>query len=85
MSVHLLYFSWVRERIGRGAEEIPLPEPTTVGALVQRLAGLSAGHAAAFADPARLRTAVNQRYCGFDAIVQDGDELAFFPPVTGGR
>lgn len=84
MSVRLIYFSWVRERIGQGQEEIQLQQPTSVADLVQQLAARSAGHAAAFTDCSRLRAALNQQYCGFDTLVHDGDELAFFPPVTGG-
>ena len=83
--VRLLYFSWVRERIGCAGEEVELPGAADVAGLIDALAGRSAGHAAAFADPARLRAAVNQQYCGFDHHIRDGDEIAFFPPVTGGR
>lgn len=84
MSVRLMYFSWVRERIGHGEEEVPLAGAASVADLARSLAGRSAGHAAAFADSARLRVAVNQQYGGFDTEVRDGDEVAFFPPVTGG-
>ncbi len=84
MTVSLLYFAWVRERIGIGAEELVLDGPTTVGALVERLADLSDGHRAALADRGRLRAAVNQNFVGWDAAVAPGDEVAIFPPVTGG-
>ncbi len=88
MSVRLLYFSWVRERIGLDGEELSLADltahSTDVAGLIRLLSGRSPGHAAAFADPSRLRVAINQQYCGFDARVGDGDEVAFFPPVTGG-
>jgi molybdopterin synthase sulfur carrier subunit len=84
MTVSLLYFAWVRERIGIGGETFALEGPTTVGALLERLAGLSDGHAAALTDRGRLRTAVNQEFVGWDAAVAPGDEVAIFPPVTGG-
>lgn len=82
--VTLLYFAWVRERVGVSQEDVELNAPTTVGALVERLAGRSEGHATALADRARLRAAVNQEFAGWDAAVRPGDEVAIFPPVTGG-
>ena len=84
MSVTVLYFAWVRERVGSARETVALDGPTTVAALVERLAGLSDGHRAALGDRARLRAAVNQDFTGWDAAVAPGDELAIFPPVTGG-
>ena len=48
------------------------------------LAARSPGHASAFTDPAQVRAAVNQEFCGPDHPVKPGDEVAFFPPVTGG-
>lgn len=84
MSVTLLYFAWVRERIGVGTETVDLEAPETLDALLGRLAARSAGHAAALAEPKRLRGAVNQDFVGWDAVVQPGDEVALFPPVTGG-
>lgn len=84
MNVKLIYFAWVRERIGRQGEELPLATPMPVGELVERLRGRSAGHALALADLSRLRAAVNQQHVGWEAPVAPGDELALFPPVTGG-
>ncbi len=81
----LLYFAWVRQKIGRSEEDIPLPANiSTVGALMDMLVKRGPEYAAAFNDVSRLRTAVNQIHGGFDATITDSDEIAFFPPVTGG-
>jgi molybdopterin synthase sulfur carrier subunit len=81
----LLYFAWVRERTGQGSEDVARPDGVaTVADLMEWQAGRGAGYAEAFADPARLRVAVNQEHVGADHPVADGDEIAFFPPVTGG-
>jgi len=81
----VLYFAWLRQRAGVGEESVsPPPEVVDVGGLMRWLAGRSPGHASAFADPAQVRMAVNQEFCGPDHPVKPGDEVAFFPPVTGG-
>lgn len=81
----LLYFAWVRERIGIGEEEVTPPaEVATVAALIDWLAGRSAAHAAALAEPARLRAAVDQAFVSLDAPIAGAREVAIFPPVTGG-
>ena len=83
--VKLLYFAWVRQKIGKSEETIALPAGVaTVGDLIAWLATRGAGYADAFADPKRLRAAVNQDHVAFDARVSSDDEVAFFPPVTGG-
>jgi molybdopterin synthase sulfur carrier subunit len=83
--MNLLYFAWVRQKIGLAEERVaPPPEVRDVAQLMHWLAQQSPGHAAAFADPAQVRAAVNQEFCGPDAPVKPGDEVAFFPPVTGG-
>jgi len=83
--VRILYFAWLRERMGRTEEELPLPAGVeTVGGLVALLQGRDAAGAAAFAHPAMVRAAVNQEFATPGTAVQDGDEIAFFPPVTGG-
>ncbi len=83
--VTILYFAWLRERAGVGEEQLVLPPGIgTVGALMEHLASRSAGHAAAFQNRHTVRCAVNQDFAGPDAPVRPGDEIAFFPPVTGG-
>lgn len=85
MALDLLYFAWVRETVGTGAEQVDPPgDVVTVGALLDWLAKDSAAHEAAFADRARLRAAVDQRFAGLDASIVGAREVAIFPPVTGG-
>ena len=81
----LLYFAWVRERIGSAEEEISLPsEINTVAELLQWLKLKSEGHALALEEVNRLRIAVNQEYVKGSKPISDEDEVAIFPPVTGG-
>lgn len=82
----ILYFAWLREHIGTGAEELEtLPDDVrTVGGLVDYLSARGDGYAAAFAERDVIRAAVNQEYAKPDTPVAAGDEVAFFPPVTGG-
>lgn len=83
--MRLVYFAWVRERIGTAEEEVSPPDSvTTVGDLVDWLAGRSSGHAEAFADRARLRAAVDQTFVPLDTPIAGAREIAIFPPVTGG-
>ncbi len=81
----ILYFAWLRQKVGLGEEEVSLPpEVGTVGDLVEWLAARGPGYAEALADRAALRIAVNQEYAKESDPVRDGDEVALFPPVTGG-
>ena len=83
--MRVLYFAWMRERMGRGEEALALPDGVaTVGGLVEWLRARDAAGAAAFAHDAVVRAAVNQEFAQPDAAIADGDEVAFFPPVTGG-
>lgn len=85
MAIDLLYFSWVREAIGTGAETLDPPEGlASVGDLVDWLATRSDGHASALADRTRLRAAVDQVFVPLDAPLGRPREVAIFPPVTGG-
>ena len=79
------YFAWVRDHIGQSEEELSLPADITNAAeLMRYLAGRSAGHARAFSKPASIRVAINQQFASPDTVLADHDEVAFFPPVTGG-
>ncbi len=81
----VLYFAWLRAKAGTGEEDLTPPAGVaTVGALVEWLRTRSAGLADAFADMRLIRVAVNQDYVGLDHPIKMGDEIAFFPPVTGG-
>jgi molybdopterin synthase sulfur carrier subunit len=81
----LMYFAWVRQRIGLASETVEPPaEAATIGALVDWLRTRGPGYAEAFKDTRAIRYAVNQEYVEADHPVVEGDEVAFFPPVTGG-
>ncbi len=84
MSVKILFFASLREAIGKSSETIDLPAAVeTVGALRDLLAARGAPWDA-LTTTKNLRYAVNQSMVGADAVVAKGDEVAFFPPVTGG-
>lgn len=81
----ILWFAWFRSRVGVGEETVTLPpDVKDVGGLVEWLRTRSPGHAAALKDLSVVRVAVNQEYVKFDRALTDGDEVALFPPVTGG-
>ena len=82
MSVQVLYFASLREALGRPGETVELNGPaTTVGELRDHLIGQGREK---LASTRNLRCAVNQDMAGLETVVRDGDEIAFFPPVTGG-
>jgi sulfur-carrier protein len=83
MILDVLYFAWVRERIGLPRERIETEAPT-VAALVAELAAREDRYAAAFADLTALRVALDQDLSDFDAPLSGVREVAFFPPMTGG-
>jgi len=83
--VQILYFAWVREGIGTSAEVVAPPAGiATVGALIGWLRDQSPRHAETLKDRKRLRVAVNQDFADDAAPVGPPDEVAIFPPVTGG-
>lgn len=79
----VLYFAWVRERIGLPREQLET-QATTVAELVEELRAREERYALAFADLAALRVAVDQELTEFDAPLAGAREVAFFPPMTGG-
>ena len=83
--MRMVYFAWVRERIGVGEEEVSPPATVeTIAGLVDWLAQRSDGHANAFADRSRLRAARDQDFVGMDTPIAGAREIDLFPPVTGG-
>lgn len=84
-SLHLLYFAWLRERVGFGEEDVAVPPGVaTVADLIAWLRRRGPGYEAAFGTAAPVRCAVNQEFATPGAAIAAGDEIAFFPPVTGG-
>ena len=79
----VLYFAWVRERIGR-PKDVVETQAVTVMDLVEELRAREVRYEAAFADLSSLRVAVNQELTDFDAPLENAREVAFFPPMTGG-
>lgn len=84
MPLKIFYFASLREALGTGGEQLDLPAGVTnIGALRAHLAERGDGWHL-LTQSKSLRAAVNQQMVGADARIADGDEIAFFPPVTGG-
>lgn len=81
--MQVLYFSWLRERVGAASEEIDTGAATP-GDLVRELVARDERYATAFADLRALRVAVDQQMADLDTPIAGAREVAFFPPVTGG-
>jgi sulfur-carrier protein len=85
VSVKLLYFAWVRERVGKGEEVVEPPaEVATVGDLMTWLAGRGEEYALAFENPKVIRAAIDRTHVKPEARLSGAREVAFFPPMTGG-
>ena len=85
MKIRLLFFASLREQLGTSGEEVELPsEVTTVAALREHLMRRGGAYGKAFGGKALVRAAVNQDMVQASARIKPGDEVAFFPPVTGG-
>ena len=81
----VLYFAWLRAKSGIAEEDVDPPAGIgTVGELVEWLATRSPGHADALANRTVIRAAVNQEHVALTHAIRAGDEIALFPPVTGG-
>ena len=81
----VLYFAWVRERVGKPDETIePPPGIKTVGELMTWLAGRGEEYAHAFDNPKVIRAAIDRTHVRDNAAILGAREIAFFPPMTGG-
>ena len=81
----VLYFAWLRQRTGVGEETVSPPASVrNVAQLVEWLRSRGPGHAEALQDLSAIRVAVNQEFATVDATVAPDDEIALFPPMTGG-
>jgi sulfur-carrier protein len=83
-TIRILYFARLRESLGISDEAMPLEEPLSVKALMTRLAARGDQWQQEFDGCRPLRAAVNQTLVSNDSMIRAGDEVAFFPPVTGG-
>ena len=85
MKLKVVFFAGLREQLGTGAVELEVPPAVgTVGALRAHLRGLGSSYDVALGEKKALRVAVNQEMAPASAPLKAGDEIAFFPPVTGG-
>jgi len=85
IALKLIYFAWVRERIGKAEEEVALPnDVATVGDLLKWLAGRGEEYAHAFENPKVIRAAIDKSHVKPDTSIAGAREIAFFPPMTGG-
>ena len=85
MKVKILYFASLREQVGKGSEEIELPvDIATLGALRTHLIARGGAWQTSLAETRLVRMAINQDMVPASSVINTGDEIAFFPPVTGG-
>ncbi|NKN38027.1 molybdopterin converting factor subunit 1 [Agrobacterium sp. a22-2] len=83
--VKLVYFAWVRERIGKGEEDLELPAGVvTVADLIEHLRGLGEEYESALQFPEAIRVAINQEHVEHDEPIAGAREIGLFPPMTGG-
>jgi len=81
----LVYFAWVRERVGKAEDEVALPKDVaTVGDLLKWLSGRGEEYAHAFENPKVIRAAIDKSHVKPDTVIAGAREIAFFPPMTGG-
>ena len=81
--IDLIYFSWIRERIGKSSERVETRAETIVE-LIEELKEKDVRYSEVFSDLGSFRIAINQELSSFDASIIEAKEIAFFPPMTGG-
>ena len=81
----IVYFAWVRERVGKTEEELAPPRSvTTIGELIRWLAQRGEEYAHAFENPKVIRAAIDRAHARSETAIAGAREIAFFPPMTGG-
>ena len=81
--IDLIYFSWIRERIGKSSERVETRAETIVE-LIEELKEKDVRYSEVFSDLGSFRVAINQELASFDASILEAKEIAFLPPMTGG-
>ena len=81
--IDLIYFSWIRERIGKSSESIETRAATVIE-LIEELKRKDVRYSEVFSELDSFRVAINQELTNFDASIIEAKEIAFFPPMTGG-
>ena len=81
--IDLIYFSWIREKIGKSSERVETRAETIVE-LIEELKEKDVRYSEVFSDLGSFRVAINQELASFDASIIEAKEIAFFPPMTGG-
>ena len=81
--IDLIYFSWIRERIGKSSERVET-RASTIIELIEELKKKDVRYAEVFSDLGSFQVAINQELTNFDASITEAKEIAFFPPMTGG-
>ena len=81
--IDLIYFSWIRERIGKSSESIETRAATVIE-LIEELKKKDIRYSEVFSDLSSFRVAINQELANFDGSIIEAKEIAFFPPMTGG-
>ena len=81
--IDLIYFSWIRERIGKSSERVETSASTVIE-LIEELKKKDVRYSEVFSDLGSFRVAINQELASFDASILEAKEIAFFPPMTGG-
>lgn len=85
VTLNMVYFAWVKERLGRAEERLELPvEVEAISDLIDFLSEQATEYKEVFADLTKLRFALDQEFVSLDGIIGNAEELAIFPPVTGG-
>ena len=81
--IDLIYFSWIRERIGKSSESVETRAATVIE-LIEELKKKDVRYSEVFSDLDSFRVAINQELTNFNASITEAKEIAFFPPMTGG-